>query len=75
MVIPKPIRDKLGIAPGDDVVFVAGDDDVRIRRSGGMASLAGTLGAYDLRAELEAEHRREIETEERQLARVERRRA
>lgn len=32
MVIPKPMRDALGIEPGDDVVFQQGEDGVVVRR-------------------------------------------
>lgn len=32
-MIPKAIRDELGIQPGDEVVFEADGKDVRVRRS------------------------------------------
>ena len=32
VVIPKAIRDELGIAPGDEVVFGVDGKDVRVRR-------------------------------------------
>jgi AbrB family looped-hinge helix DNA binding protein len=32
VVIPKAIRDRIGIQPGDEVVFEASGDEVRIRR-------------------------------------------
>jgi AbrB family looped-hinge helix DNA binding protein len=65
VVIPKPMRDRLGLGPGDEVVFVLDGDEVRVRRARGMASLAGALGGLGLRAELEAERRHEREREER----------
>ncbi len=64
VVIPKEIRDELGISPGDEVVFVEDGDSVRVKRAGGMAGLAGKLGGLDLTAELEADHRRELEQDE-----------
>jgi AbrB family looped-hinge helix DNA binding protein len=33
VVIPKAIRDKIGIRPGDEVSFVADGDEVRIHRA------------------------------------------
>jgi antitoxin PrlF len=32
VVIPKAIRDRIGIHPGDEVAFDADDEEVRIRR-------------------------------------------
>lgn len=32
-MIPKSIRDRIGIQPGDRVVFDSGDEEVRIRRA------------------------------------------
>ena len=73
-MIPKPIRDQLGIKPGDEVVFIPEGQSVRIKRARGMASLAGAFAGLDLREELEAERRRELEKEERLFEELERRR-
>lgn len=32
VTIPKPVRERLGIRPGDEVEFVECDDGVRVRR-------------------------------------------
>lgn len=32
VTIPKPVRDRLGLQPGDEVEFVASPDGVRVRR-------------------------------------------
>lgn len=79
VVIPKEIRDRIGIAPGDEVAFEADDMEVRIRRSaddpaarerdikalrGAWADLPGG-GTEDLIAE----RRKEREREERKAQR------
>jgi antitoxin PrlF len=33
MVLPKPVRDALGLAPGDEFAFVITDDEVRVMRA------------------------------------------
>ena len=63
VVIPKEIRDRLGIAPGDEVVFIPDGDGVRIQPAPEVASLAGAFAGEPLTADLEAEHRRELEHE------------
>lgn len=75
VVIPKAIRDQIGIKPGDEVVFAPDGKDVRVRRvaddpeerrrriedlRGAWADIPG-LSTEDL----EAERRRERELEER----------
>lgn len=67
VVIPKPIRDRLGIAPGDEVVFVDEGEAVRLQRARDPADLAGSFAAYRLSEDLEAEHRRELEREAEEL--------
>lgn len=74
VVIPKEIRDALGIAPGDEVVFVADGNEVRVRRAGGLRALAGAFAGSKLRQELEAEHQRELDKEARRETQVSRRR-
>jgi antitoxin PrlF len=40
VVIPKSIRDRIGIRPGDQVVFDADGDQIRIRRADHAAAAA-----------------------------------
>ena len=75
VVIPKPIRDRLGIQPGDEVVFEPDGTDVRIRRLADeeprrAAAIRSLRGIWADRpgggtAALEAERRVERELEER----------
>lgn len=67
VVIPKPLRDRFGIQPGVEVVFVPEDDGVRVQRARGLRDLAGAFGG--LRDELAAERRRERQREQRRRAR------
>ncbi len=76
VVIPKRIRDRVGIGPGDQVFFDEEQGAVRIRkvvtdpaeRRAILARLRGSLkgGGIDPIAGLEAEHRREVEADERE---------
>jgi AbrB family looped-hinge helix DNA binding protein len=61
VVIPKEIRDRLGIGPGDEVEFalVEGCDAVRVELVREHPSLRGSLAGFGLVAELEADHRSE----------------
>lgn len=52
VVIPKDIRDRLGIAPGTEVVFSEAPDGVLVRPAKGLASLRGALRHLDLEAAL-----------------------
>lgn len=63
VVIPKPIRDRLGIRPGDEVVFVPEEEGVRIEPARDLSDLSGRFKGLSLREELEADHRRELERE------------
>lgn len=65
VVLPKRIREQLGIRPGDEVHVERDGDGVVIRPASGGEDLFGSLpaGATDALAELEAEHRRELESE------------
>jgi AbrB family looped-hinge helix DNA binding protein len=77
VVIPKRIRDRLQLEPGDRLLVSEEQDEVRIRKAVAgpaerraiVASLRGILrdGKHDLLAELEADHRREIEADEREM--------
>ncbi len=65
VVIPKPIRDKLGLAPGDEVVFIPEPGGVRVEAAGDIADLAGSFAGHGLTADLEAEHAGELERDAR----------
>lgn len=69
VVLPKRIRDQLGIHPGDEVTVDELDGEVRIRKAATAHELWGMLAdvEVDMLAELEADHRREIEREDRDL--------
>lgn len=76
VVIPKPIRDRLGLQPGDRLQVCADGDGVHIRKAGSDAmvrraiatGLRGALaGGPSLTAALEAERRQERAREERGL--------
>jgi AbrB family looped-hinge helix DNA binding protein len=56
VVIPKVLRDQLGIVPGDEVDFALDDDGVRVAPVRERASLRGSLAGLGLTAELEADH-------------------
>ncbi len=57
MVIPKSMRDVLGIVPGDQVDFTLEDDAVRVEPVRDRPSLRGTLAGLGLTEALEADHR------------------
>jgi AbrB family looped-hinge helix DNA binding protein len=61
VVIPKALRDELGIGPGDEVVFSIEDGAVLVEPVKEWRSLKGYLKGKGLVAELEADHRWEIE--------------
>ncbi len=65
VVIPKPIRERLGLNPGDEVVFIPEPGGVRIEPACDIAALAGAFADYRLTDDLEAEHRRELEQDAR----------
>ncbi len=85
VVIPKPIRDRLGISPGDEVLVEQDGREVRIRRQADDAearrkriqalrgSWAGIPGLST--KDLEADRREEREREERKMREYEERRA
>jgi len=62
-VIPKELRDELGIEPGDEVSFWRHDDHVAVRPAGGRRPLRGRFEGASLVdalvAEREADRRRE----------------
>ena len=66
VVIPKPIRDALGIEPGGIVEIERSGTEVRVRKRASVDGLRGSLPpASDRLADLEAEHRRELAAEDR----------
>jgi AbrB family looped-hinge helix DNA binding protein len=65
VVIPKSVRDELGIRPGDEVVVTREGRSIRIVGAATLESLRGTFAGSPLTKILEAEHRRELEKEER----------
>ncbi len=75
VVLPKAMRDAHGIQPGDEVRFDEAGDGIVVRRAKSRAEIvAGLMGSLrdsrlDLVAELEAEHRREVEEDEREMRR------
>ena len=73
VVMPKAIRDEIGIKPGDEVTFEPKGSEVRVRRvsddpgrrADGIRTLRGIwAGAGDGTEELLAERRRERDIEE-----------
>lgn len=61
VVVPKAIRERVGIHPGDEVVVLEANGEVRIRRPRTADDLLGLLGPADGMADLAAERRRERE--------------
>jgi antitoxin PrlF len=59
VVIPKEIRDRLGIRPGDQVEFELDDGAVRVEPVFELPTLRGSLAGLGLVEELEADHRLE----------------
>ena len=58
-MIPKPMRDRLGIAPGDEVDFTLEDDVVRVELREERSSPRGQFAGLGLTAALEADRRAE----------------
>jgi len=71
VVIPREIRDAMGLRPGTRLRVETNGDVITLRRmtkeafAEWYARLAGTLAHGDPVSDLEAEHRREIETDAR----------
>lgn len=59
VVIPKELREQIGIGPGDDVAFEAVDDGVVVRRVAGRASLRGRFAKSGMAARLLADRAEE----------------
>jgi AbrB family looped-hinge helix DNA binding protein len=68
VVLPKHVRDRLGIEPGDEVTVEGVDDEVRIRRVEQQIALRGLLSDptddVPLTRQLELDHRWEIAHDE-----------
>jgi AbrB family looped-hinge helix DNA binding protein len=68
VVLPKQVRDRLGIEPGDEVTVEDVDDEVRIRRVQQPVTLRGLLSdptdEVPLTRQLELDHRWEIAHDE-----------
>lgn len=63
VVIPKPLRDALGLRPGDEVEFHLEGRGVRIEPAPSLEGWRGSLAGMGLLEELEGEHRAELEKE------------
>ena len=59
VVIPKSMRDSLGILPGDEVDFTLEGEAVRVEPVRNGSTLRGTLPNLGLTEALEADHRAE----------------
>jgi AbrB family looped-hinge helix DNA binding protein len=68
VVLPKAVRDRLGIQPGDEVLVEDDGDEVRIRRAEVPVRLRGMLceenDPLPLTRAVEADHRWEIAHDE-----------
>lgn len=62
VVIPKDLRDELGIEPGDEVSFWRHGDHVAVKPAR-RAELRGRFSDYDLVAVLDAERRADTSRE------------
>jgi AbrB family looped-hinge helix DNA binding protein len=61
VVVPKAIRERLGIHPGDEVVVLEAAGEIRIRRPRTARELFGLLGPATGLDDLAAERERERE--------------
>jgi AbrB family looped-hinge helix DNA binding protein len=51
-VIPKEVRDILGIAPGDEVVFEIGDKEARVKPAKGRSTVSELVAIVPRRSKL-----------------------
>jgi AbrB family looped-hinge helix DNA binding protein len=71
VVIPKEIRDALGIRPGDEVIVERSGEAVRVRRARDAAELLGLLAHLPVTSDdLLAARRAEREREESKIQRM-----
>jgi len=59
VVIPKPMRDRLGLRPGDRVTFSLEDRSVRVQLADDGESMRGRFAGLDLVGALEHDRRLE----------------
>lgn len=59
VVIPKELRERAGLGPGDDVAFEPVDDGVVVRRASKPASLRGRFARSGMAARLLEDRQRE----------------
>ncbi|HZD66024.1 MAG TPA: AbrB/MazE/SpoVT family DNA-binding domain-containing protein [Acidimicrobiales bacterium] len=59
VVIPKVMRDRLGLRPGDEVEFALEGEAVRVSLAGTGLALRGRFAGAGLTEVLEADHRAE----------------
>jgi AbrB family looped-hinge helix DNA binding protein len=57
VVIPKKIRDELGIEPGDEVIVSLSDNNIIIQSVSSTKNLMGIFAGLDLLEILEEDHR------------------
>jgi AbrB family looped-hinge helix DNA binding protein len=65
VVIPKDLRDELGIQPGDEVSFWRHEDHVAVRPAHGRPALRGRFRGSGLTEVLEDERRADRDREDR----------
>jgi len=70
VVIPKRIRDELGIRAGERVTVARAGAEVRVRRILSLDELQGAFAAPGGTVDLEREHRKEMRREERHSRRL-----
>ncbi len=61
VVIPKTIREELGIGPGDDVVVTLTQGGALVQSAYGLNSLRGALRGSGMLELLEQDHRAELD--------------
>jgi AbrB family looped-hinge helix DNA binding protein len=61
VVIPKMIRDRLGVRPGDEVVVTMTDTGALVQAVAGNRSMKGIFGGSKLLEILEQDHHAELE--------------
>lgn len=59
VVIPKDLRDRVGLGPGSDVSFEPLDDGVVVRRADRRAKLRGRFSGSGMASRLLEDHRKE----------------
>ena len=65
VVIPKPIRDRIGLQPGDEVAFTLEGDHVLVEAVRSTRPLRGRFTASGLTRAMRAERKRDREREDR----------